>query len=90
MTAPLRIGGLQRDAFAIFVEESDECALPGDPTFPGHRDDLLVHIDDGRADDAASRLTEAANSADDMGWTEHRDALSALATRVLRLTKVTA
>lgn len=84
LTTPLRIGTLQRDAFAIFVEEADDCALPGDATFPGRRDDLLVHVDEGRHNDAAARLIEAANSADDSGWTEHRDALTTLATRVRR------
>ena len=84
MTAPLRIGPLQRDAFSIFVEEADDCALPGDATFPGHREDLLVHIDAGRHLDAWRRLIDAVNELDSMGWTEHRDALQALATRVLR------
>ena len=90
MIGPFRIGGLQRDAFAIFVEESDECALPGDLTFPGRRDDLLVHGDEGRHLDAWRRLTDAANELDGMGWHEHRDALQALATRVLRAGSVEA
>lgn len=89
MIGPFRIGGLQRDAFSIFVEESDDCLDPGDepadePRFPGRRDGLLITIDDGCAMDAWRRLTDAANSADDSGWHEHRDALTELVTRVLR------
>jgi hypothetical protein len=86
-TPTLRLGSLQIDAFAIFVEGADACyeegeAPPDDPPFPGRRAGALVTVDAGAERRAWQRLTDAANSADSEGWTEHRDALTALASRV--------
>jgi len=87
-TLPLR--GLAFDAFEIFVEQSDACLPPGEecpeePRFPGRRVGSVVTIDPGAERAAWRRLTDAANSADSEGWTEHRDALTALASRVGRM-----
>jgi len=84
-TLPLR--GLAFDAFAIFVEESDACLLPDEecpdePRFPGRRVGAVVHVDTGAERAAWRRLTDAANSADESGCSEHRDALTRLASRV--------
>jgi hypothetical protein len=86
----LRLGGLQIDAFVIFVEEADACHAPGpapdwDPAFPGRRCGALVTVNPGAELAAWRRLTDAANSADESGWSEHRDALTRLASRVGRL-----
>jgi len=85
----LRLGGLQIDAFAIFVEGADACYEPGeappdDPPFPGRRCGAVVTIDPGAERQAWRRLTDAANSADESGCVEHRDALTRLASRVGR------
>ena len=88
--ATLRLGPLQIDAFSIFVEGADACyeegeAPPDDPPFPGRRCGALVTVDAGAERRAWRRLTDAANSADAEGWAEHRDALTALASRVGRM-----
>jgi len=86
----LRLGGLQIDAFAIFVEGADACygeddpPPPDDPPFPGRRCGALVTVNPGAELAAWRRLTDAANSADESGWSEHRDALTRLASRVGR------
>jgi len=85
---PLR--GLAFDAFTIFVEESDDCLDPGEecpdePRFPGRRCGAVVTVDPGQERAAWRRLTDAANSADESGCPEHRDALTRLASRVGRL-----
>ena len=76
-------------ADAIFVEGADACYEPGeappdDPPFPGRRCGALVTIDPGAEHAAWRRLTDAANSADESGCVEHRDALTRLASRVGR------
>ena len=87
----LRLRGLQIDAFAIFVEAADACyseadpAPPDDPPFPGHRDGATLTIDPGAERAAWDRLIDVANELDGMGWTEHRDAMSRLASRLGRV-----
>lgn len=88
--ATLPLGGLQVDAFAIFVEGADACYAPGeappdDPPFPGRRSGATLTIDAGAERAAWDRLIDVANELDGMGWTEHRDAMSRLASRVGRL-----
>ena len=90
VSTTLRLGSLQQDAFAIFVEGADACYEPGeappdDPPFPGRRCGALVTIDPGAEHAAWRRLTDAANSADESGCVEHRDALTRLASRVGRM-----
>ncbi len=89
MATKLALRGLAFDAFAIFVEESDACLDPGEecpdePRFPGRRSGATVTIDEGCEHAAWRRLTDAANSADDSDCPRHRDALTALASRVGR------
>ena len=86
----LRLRGLAFDAFTIFVEESDDCLDPGEecpdePRFPGRREGSTVTIDEGAEQQAWERLHAAANSADDSDCPKHRDALTALASRVAPL-----
>ena len=83
----LALRGLAFDAFVIFVEESDDCLPPGvedpdEPRFPGRREGSTVTINPGAEQAAWRRLTDAANSADESGCSEHRDALTRLASRV--------
>ena len=89
MATRLTLRGLAFDAFVIFVEESDACYGPGeapedDPPFPGRREGATVTVDAGAERAAWRRLTDAANSADESGCPEHRDALTRLASRVWR------
>lgn len=84
MTPTHHLGALQTDAFAIFVEGADACSDGADPPFPGRRDGSRLWVEPGRSAEAWARLTDAANSADESGWTEHRDALTRLASRVGR------
>lgn len=89
MAPSLTLRGLALDAFCIFVEESDACYGPGeapedDPPFPGRREGATVHVDEDAERAAWRRLTDAANSADESGCHEHRDALARLASRVWR------
>ncbi len=86
----LRLRGLALDAFEVFVEGADACYEPGeapedDPPFPGRRVGPLLTLDAGAERAAWARLIDVANELDDMGWTQHRDAMSALASRVGRL-----
>ena len=88
-TLRLRLQGLALDAFTIFVEGADDCLPPGEedpeePRFPGRRVGATVHVNPGAERAAWQRLTAAANSADDSGCVEHRDALTRLASRVGR------
>ena len=90
MATRLPLGGLQIDAFTIFVEESDACYAPGeapedDPPFPGRRAGATLTIDPGAERAAWDRLIDVTNELDGMGWAEHRDAMSRLASRVGRL-----
>lgn len=83
----LSLRGLAFDAFEIFVEQSDACLPPGEecpeePRFPGRRVGSVVTVDPGAEQAAWRRLTDAANSADESGCPEHRDALTRLASRV--------
>lgn len=79
----LRLGALQADAFAIFVEGADACSdSDDDPPFPGRRDGARLWVEPGRSAEAWARLTDAANSADESGCVEHRDALTRLASRL--------
>jgi len=85
--ARLPLRGLAFDAFTIFVGQSDDCLDPGEecpdePRFPGRRVGAVVTVDPGQKRAATQRLTDAANSADESGWSEHRDALTRLASRV--------
>lgn len=83
----LALRGLAFDAYTIFVEESDDCLDPGEecpdePRFPGRREGSTVYVNEGAEQAAWRRLTDAANSADDSDCPRHRDALTALASRV--------
>jgi len=80
----LHLGALQADAFAIFIEGADACLDPGDadPPFPGRREGARLWVEPGRSAEAWARLTDAANSADESGCPEHRDALTRLASRL--------
>ena len=85
----LTLRGLAFDAFLVFVEEEDACYGPGeapedDPPFPARREGATVTVDAGAEQAAWRRLTDAANSADESGWSEHRDALTRLARRAWR------
>ena len=90
MPTTLRLRGLAFYAYTIFVEESDDCIPPGEecpdePRFPGRREGATVTIDAGAERQAWERLHAAANSADDSDCPKHRDALTALASRVAPL-----
>lgn len=74
--------GVTLDAFVIFIEGADACSDGADPPFPGRRSGARLWVEPGRAAEAWARLTDAANSADESGWTEYRDALTRLARRL--------
>jgi hypothetical protein len=78
----LRIGDFQRAGLEIYVLDpahDEDGPLP----FCVDLDRRLLVLDKSQRSATFDRLTEAANSADDGGDTKIRDALAALARRVL-------
>lgn len=77
-----RIGSAQHAALVIYVFDGFHAAF-GD-AFPGELTDDALRVSAGERDRAFELLTDAANSADEDGDRELRDALTKLASRVLR------
>jgi hypothetical protein len=76
----LRVGDMQLSGLEIYV--LDPCVVEDAP-FPGHLYGNVLHVED--PDGAWRRIVDGANSADDDGDAELRDALSRLGSRVIRL-----
>jgi hypothetical protein len=85
----LRVGEVQASAVEVLlldVAHVEYAALTGEPAFPGRLEGSVLVVEREHRDEAWRQLVDAANGCDDEGDREWRDALSALASRVLRAT----
>jgi hypothetical protein len=83
----LRIGDVQASAVEVLlldVAHVEYAALVGEPAFPGRLEGSVLVVEDADRDLAWRMLVDAANSADDDGDVEWREALTRLSGRVLR------
>lgn len=83
----LRIGATQAAALGVYVLDPAHEIDPESRAFSVVGSTLLVDVDALDLDAAAAYLTEAANSADNDGDREFRDALTAISGRLRRWRK---